>query len=311
MNTATEIKQQDVSVVQEIIKEVNGIVIDKEEAVHLMMVAILSRGHVLLEGAPGMGKTSLVKCFVKLLGLSNSRIQFTNDMLPADILGASIYEPNGGFQFHPGPVFHNIVLADEINRATPKTQSACLQAMEEKQIDIDGNHYDLPKPFYVFATQNPEESIGTFPLPESQLDRFFMRIDIGLPSRKGEQALLLNGDRHQAIEGLTPKLGTEKLEHLMLAMNKVVCSDSVIEYILDLVEKSRELSDGLSPRASQELKRAAQASAFIEGRDFVIPEDVQRVAVAVMNHRIGSDHTGVHTNSMALAKDILKSVSVA
>lgn len=297
---------------KELIEQINKVVVDKEEEIHLCLCAILAGGHVLLEGAPGMGKTSLVKSLVKSMGMDSSRIQFTNDMLPADIIGASIFEQgNSEFKFHHGPIFSNIVLADEINRATPKTQSACLQAMEEYTVDVDGVQYKLPQPFFVFATQNPEESVGTFPLPESQLDRFFMRISIGLPSRKGEKELLLNGSRANMIDKLPSLLSEEKLKDLQAKVEQVHLSDSVVDYILDIVEKSRSMSDGLSPRASQELVKAARASAYIEGRDFVIPEDVQKVAVAVMNHRIGKDISGVHIDPVALAEDILKSVSVA
>lgn len=307
-----EIQTQARNELSELLDKINNILIDKEEEVRLCLCAILSGGHVLLEGAPGMGKTSLVKSFVKSLGLESARVQFTNDMLPADIIGASVFEQKTSeFKFHKGPLFTNLLIADELNRATPKTQSACLQAMEEGEVDIDGNKYKLPKPFYVFATQNPEESVGTFPLPESQLDRFFMRIKIGLPTRKGEKDLLLGKDRNEIINSLDVLLSGEALLRAKEDMEKVHISDSIVEYILDIIEKSRSMADGLSPRASQDLIKGAKAFAYIEGRDFVVPEDVQRVAVAIMNHRIGKDHTGVHVDSIALAEDILSSVKIA
>lgn len=310
MDVATE-SRNDLKI-KSLIKNINSVIIDKEEEVHLCLVAVLCEGHVLLEGAPGMGKTSLVRSVVHSLGLENSRIQFTNDMLPADIIGASLFDASTAeFRFHRGPIFSNFVLADEINRATPKTQSACLQAMEEGRVDIDGKSYDLPKPFFVFATQNPSESIGTFPLPESQLDRFFMKIQIGLPSRNGERELLLKGDPAQKIGDLPVLYDADSLLALMKEIDRQHVSESILDYVLDIIEKSRSMSTGLSPRASQDLLRAAKASSFLEGRDFVSPEDVQRVAVAVMNHRLGEEVGSSFGDSNELAKEILNSISVA
>ncbi|MEE6251679.1 MAG: AAA family ATPase [Bdellovibrionota bacterium] len=303
------------SVHQELIEKVwleaQKCIIDKPEEIRMCMIALLSGGHMLLEGSPGMGKTSLVRTLSKLFGLDSSRIQFTNDMLPADILGTSIFDKNtNSFEFHKGPIFSNFVLADEINRATPKTQSACLQAMEESNIDIDGKHYKLPQPFYVFATQNPVENIGTFPLPESQLDRFLMRIFMKVPSRAGEKQILLGDNPANKIDSLPSILRPEMLTEIYKEVQKIHLSEVVVDYILDIVEKSRTLSTGLSPRASQDLVMAARANAYIDKRDFVIPEDVQRVAPHVMNHRLGVNHLS-GSDPISVCSEIIESIEIA
>jgi len=298
--------------IHSILDEASKVIVGKEEEIRLCLIAILSSGHVLLEGAPGLGKTSLIKTLAKLTGLNTNRIQFTNDLLPADILGASIYsKENENFRFHKGPIFSNFILADEINRATPKTQSACLQAMEEHKVNIDGQTYDLPQPFYVFATQNPSDNIGTFPLPESQLDRFFMRIAIGLPDRSAEREILKGKDRSTMIETLKPAISYEKLIALKKQVEQIHASEAIYDYLLDLVEKSRSLADGLSPRASQDFLLAAKANAFIDARDFVIPEDLQRTGIAIMNHRLGQSFGSVMTRGTEVAKQIIDSVSIA
>lgn len=299
------------SKLQEIAQWADRVIVDKAEEIRLCLISVLAGGHVLLEGSPGMGKTSLVRSLARLLGLDSNRIQFTNDMLPADILGTNIFQQqHGNFQFHAGPIFANFVLADEINRATPKTQSACLQAMEEGRVDIDGKTLPLPQPFLVFATQNPLESIGTFPLPESQLDRFLMRIFMGTPTREGEKQILLGRRSAEKMQDLPAILDAATTLKIQERVRELHVSESVVEYVLDLVEKSRAMSLGLSPRASQDLLRAAKANAFIDQRDFVVPEDVQRVAVAVMNHRLGAGKW-MEEDPQQFAGQILAAVQIA
>jgi MoxR-like ATPase len=258
-----------------------------------------------------MGKTSLVKTISKLLGLEEQRIQFTNDLLPADILGTPIFNKNSQtFNFHKGPLFSNFVLADEINRATPKTQSACLQAMEEKQVTMDGHVYELPRPFFLIATQNPQENIGTFPLPESQLDRFLMRLELGFPSREAEKGILRGRDRNLWIKELKPVMTPQDLIEMIEQIDEVTVSDSSLDYLQDIVEKSRTLSWGLSPRGARDFNKAAKAHAFIEGRNFVIPEDYQAVGVAVMNHRLRSHEDLGEKSTHQLAQEIIHSVPI-
>tara|TARA_B100001248_G_C27399598_1_gene469010 strand:+ start:6923 stop:7861 length:939 start_codon:yes stop_codon:yes gene_type:complete len=297
---------------QNILNKANEVIIGKEEEIRLCMISILAKGHVLLEGAPGLGKTSLIKTLAKLLGLKNNRIQFTNDMLPADILGSNIYNKSlAKFEFHPGPIFAHFVLADEINRATPKTQSACLQAMEEHRVNMDGFMHELPLPFFLFATQNPSDNVGTFPLPESQLDRFLMRIEMKTPSREAEKKILKGEDRNLMIEKLNPLISSDELKNLQDSIERIHVSDMILDYLLDLVSQSRTLAEGLSPRASQDFLKAAKANAFIDGRDFVIPEDLQRVGVAVMNHRLGKKNSSDLIGDQDLALQIIESTTVA
>ncbi|MCB0389668.1 MAG: AAA family ATPase [Bdellovibrionales bacterium] len=297
--------------IEQLVELVNRVIVDKEKEVKLSIACLLANGHLLLEDRPGMGKTSLVKTLSKVMGLESSRIQFTNDMLPADILGTSIFnKETQTFEFHKGPIFANFVLADEINRATPKTQSACLQAMEEYQVSIDGIRYELPSPFFLVATQDPQENIGTFPLPESQLDRFLMKTQLGFPSRKAEREIIIGKDRRQWIEELPQVLTPKDLKRYIAQANVVHISDMMLDYLQDIVEKSRTLSLGLSPRAVRDFSRAAKAWAFIEGRDFVIPEDIQAVAVAVMNHRLLSFNHSTNVDGYELAQEIIHSVIV-
>jgi MoxR-like ATPase len=290
-----------------VIEKADTIILDKKNALKLCLCSILSRGHLLIEDIPGMGKTSLVKTLSQLLGLPSNRIQFTNDMLPADILGTNIWnKANNSFKFHKGPIFSNFILADEINRASPKTQSALLQAMEESYVSIDGKHLELPDPFFLIATQNPIDKYGTFPLPDSQLDRFLMRIEIGYPSRAAEKSLLTEGPRKKMISELENVLSNDELNKIFLEVNKIHVSETVINYVQDLVEKSRTLTRGLSPRAAIDLVSAAKSWAYIEQRNYVLPEDVQEVAVSVMNHRISSEQS----SSYELAKEIIHSTPV-
>lgn len=277
---------------------VNQIVLGKEPQVRLALTCLLARGHLLVEDLPGMGKTTLSHALAQILELEFQRIQFTSDLLPGDILGTSVFDKDSGqFVFHPGPIFAELVLADEINRATPKSQSALLEAMEEGQVTIEGATRPLPEPFFVIATQNPVSSGGTFALPESQLDRFLMRLSLGYPAQAAERALLLGDSRRALLTRLEPLLDHAGLLAIQQAVTEVRVSDALVDYVLRLVEATRtqpQFAWGLSPRASLALLAAARAWAFVDGRDYVIPEDVQAVLPAVVGHRLRerSDPTG-------------------
>ncbi|WP_312932239.1 AAA family ATPase [Stutzerimonas nitrititolerans] len=277
---------------------VNQIVLGKEPQVRLALTCLLARGHLLVEDLPGMGKTTLSHALARVMGLEFQRIQFTSDLLPGDILGTSVFDKDSGqFVFHPGPIFAELVLADEINRATPKSQSALLEAMEEGQVTIEGATRPLPQPFFVIATQNPVSSGGTFALPESQLDRFLMRLSLGYPAQAAERALLLGDSRRALLTRLEPLLDHAGLLAIQQAVTEVRVSDALVDYVLRLVEATRtqpQFAWGLSPRASLALLAAARAWAFVDGRDYVIPEDVQAVLPAVVGHRLRerSDPTG-------------------
>ncbi|QSX35318.1 AAA family ATPase [Shewanella avicenniae] len=273
--------------IESITQQLQKVLIGKPRAVKLALTCMLARGHLLIEDLPGMGKTSLSQALAQTLGLSHQRIQFTSDMLPADILGVSIFDKQQAeFVFHPGPIFRQMILADEINRASPKTQSALLEAMAEQQITVDGITHHLPKPFFVIATQNPSEQSGTFPLPESQLDRFMMRISIGYPSMEAELSMLkgVTQDIHQLAQCIDPVA----LREMQQQCDQVSASDALLSYLLALVDASRNLNEGygLSPRASKALLAAAKAWAYLEGRQYLVPEDVQAVFTAVAEHRI-------------------------
>ncbi|MDY0035998.1 MAG: AAA family ATPase [Zoogloea oleivorans] len=266
------------------------IILGKEHAVRLALACVLARGHLLIEDIPGVGKTTLAHVLARLLGLQFQRIQFTSDMLPADIVGVSVFDQrDGAFRFHPGPVFSQLVLADEINRATPKAQSALLEAMEERQISAEGRTWPLPEPFFVIATQNPSDQIGTFALPESQLDRFLMRISLGYPDRAAERALLAGEDRRELLAQLPAVLQPGELETLFAAARQVHAGPRILDYVQALLAHSREASGfslGLSPRAGLALLAAARAWALLAGRDHVLPEDIQAVLPAVAGHRL-------------------------
>ena len=262
----------------------------KREAIRLATVCVLARGHVLIEDVPGVGKTTLSQALARSLGLSFQRIQFTSDLLPSDIIGVSIFnQKNQAFEFVPGPLFANVVLADEINRATPKTQSALLEAMSERRVSVERKRYALPEPFVVLATQNPLEYQGTFPLPESQLDRFMMSLALGYPPRADERELLLSGGVEEVLEQLGPAIPRETLIELQEQAARVKVAEKLTEYILSLAEATRhggEFMLGVSTRGAQSLYRATQALALCEGRGYAIPDDVQRLAVSVLSHRI-------------------------
>ena len=267
--------------IQNILDAINSIILGKSRVTKLALACLLAKGHLLIEDLPGIGKTTLAHALANILGLSFQRIQFTSDMLPADILGVSIFDRDKNqFSFHKGPIFNQLLLADEVNRATPRTQSALLEAMEERQVSMEGRTYELASPFFVIATQNPSNQIGTFPLPESQLDRFLMRLEIGYPDAEAERALLLGQNRQQMLQQLSAVISTEQLLEIQHAVKEVHISEAIIDYVQQLLTYTRE-SDlfhyGLSPRAGLGLICAAQAWAFIEQRKQLLPEDIQAV----------------------------------
>jgi len=272
------------------IGQINGHILGKREQVKLAVACLLARGHLLIEDLPGVGKTTLSHLLARTLGLDFNRVQFTSDLLPADILGVSIFERQSEqFKFHHGPIFAQVVLADEINRASPKCQSALLEAMEERQVTIEGTTYPLPEPFFVIATQNPTDQVGTFPLPESQLDRFLMVLSLGYPDRSAERDLLLGENQRAAINSLKPQITSTELLELQQQVQQVEVSEPLVEYLQRIIDKTRQSPSfalGLSPRAGLGLLRAGRAWALMEGRDFVRPDDIQAVLAAVVNHRL-------------------------
>jgi len=295
-----------------VIEQIGSLILGKDRQVRLAFACLLARGHLLIEDLPGLGKTTLAHGLAQTLGLSFRRIQFTSDLLPADILGVSIYQPDTrDFRFHAGPVFTQLLLADELNRATPKTQGALLEAMEERQITADGVTHPLPDPFFVIATQNPRHQVGTYPLPESQLDRFLMRIDMGYPDRSAERELLKGRDRRELLAALTPVLDGARLAALQRRVTEVRTADALLDYVQDLITASRRsprFVHGLSPRAGLALVAAARAWALLAGRDMVLPEDVQAVAPQVMAHRLPPAEGRAHP--LALVEELIKSVPI-
>ena len=275
---------------EQALAEANRVVLGKDAQIRLCLACLLAGGHLLIEDIPGVGKTTLAHTLARVLGLSYQRIQFTSDLLPADIIGASIFErQTETFRFHPGPIFAQLILADEVNRATPKTQSALLEAMEERQVTVDGETRALPQPFFVIATQNPLHQVGTFPLPESQLDRFLMRIELGYPGPEAERDLLRGRDRREILASLQPALEPRDLAALREAAARIHVSDALLDYLQSLVRHTRDSAgyeNGLSPRAALGLKHAAQAWALLAGRPGVLPEDLQAVLPGVVGHRL-------------------------
>ena len=296
--------------IQQLLKEANQVILGKERQIRLAVCCLLARGHLLIEDIPGVGKTTLAHTLAKLLGMNYQRIQFTSDILPADIIGASVFDgKNHEFKFHPGPIFNQMVLADEINRSTPKAQSALLEAMEEHQVTVEGVTYPLPEPFFVIATQNPSHQIGTFPLPESQLDRFLMRIELGYPDPQYERQLLTGVTRQSLISTLSTQLTPEQLHNLQQAVMGVHVSSALLDYcqaIINFTRESPEYHCGLSPRAGLALLTAAKAWTFMNNRDAVIPEDLQAVLAAVAGHRLRSGNN----DSEAIVAPILARVAV-
>ena len=295
------------------IQAVNQVVLGKEQAVRLAMACLLARGHLLIEDLPGMGKTTLSHALAQVLGLKYQRIQFTSDLLPGDFLGTSVFDRETGlFVFHPGPIFTELLLADEINRAMPKSQSALLEAMEEGQVTIEGATRPLPESFFVIATQNPSSQGGTFNLPESQLDRFLMRLSLGYPNAKAERQLLEGDGRRQLLSAVQPMIERTVLLAAQQQVSEVRASDALISYILRLVEATRthaQLAFGLSPRGSLALLAAAKAWAFLAGRDYVIPEDVQVVLPAVVSHRLREQNSPQGLGNGAIVQSLLTDVA--
>lgn len=301
------------SIFEKIISQVGKVIYGKDEEIKLCLTCLFARGHLLIEDIPGIGKTTLAKTLSRCLGLNFRRIQCTNDMLPGDILGISVFDQqSGSFTFHPGPVFTNILLSDEINRSTPKTQSSLLEAMEEQQVTVEGYSRTLEKPFFVIATQNPLEQAGTFPLPESQLDRFLMRISIGYPDRKAEMSLLKAGDTSRAGDYFEPLMDTERVLKIQEMIDAVFISDALIEYVQDILvftRKSPSFYTGLSPRAGLSIIRAAKSWAFIHGRDYGLPEDIKKVIIPVTAHRLRAS-SGYKELTPSELWDLLKEVPV-
>lgn len=298
-------------VTDKVIDQLNTILLGKDQQVRLAVCGLLARGHLLIEDIPGMGKTTLSHALARTMGLSYQRIQFTNDLLPADVLGFSMYDKEAGkLVFHPGPIFAQVVLADEINRASPRTQSALLEAMEERQVSIEGETRPLPHPFFVIATQNPVEQGGTYPLPESQLDRFLMRLRLGYPDPRAERELLEGEDRRSMTDQMLPQMTEQELELLQQAVGRVTASPALLDYVQRLLEQSRRMPGllyGLSPRAGLGLLRSARAWALMNGRHHVLPDDVQAVFAAVAEHRLEQGESG---KSSERVRQLLSSVSV-
>ncbi|MGX9188068.1 AAA family ATPase [Stenotrophomonas rhizophila] len=305
----TDVLRQSLRAAQD---QVNGLVLGKAQEVRLAFVALLSGGHLLIEDLPGLGKTTLAHALASSLGLGFQRVQFTSDLLPADVLGVSVYDAGSRqFQFHPGPVFTHVLLADEINRAPPRTQSALLEAMAEQQVTLDGVTHPLPDPFFVIATQNPVDLSGTFPLPDSQLDRFLLRLALGYPNPESERELLRGTDRRHLIAQATARLSEVEVRTLRQAVGQVHASEALITYVQALLARSRQHAGvrvGLSPRAGLALLRAAKAHALLLGRAHVVPEDVQTLFVAVAGHRLVPEAEA--SNGPALARAILQTVQV-
>ncbi|WP_305909844.1 MoxR family ATPase [Methylomarinum sp. Ch1-1] len=294
----------------QLLDSANQIILGKQQQIRLAVCCLLAKGHLLIEDIPGVGKTTLSHTLAQLFGLNYQRIQFTSDILPADIIGSSVFDAeNHRFTFHPGPIFKQMILADEINRSTPKAQSALLEAMEEHQVTVEGETYPLPQPFFVVATQNPSHQIGTFPLPESQLDRFLMRIELGYPNQQAERELLTGRRRYDLIDSLEVKLPPEQLSQMQQAVGEVHVSPALLDYLQAIIAFTRQSGEyhcGLSPRAGLALLTAAKAWAFMDQRNAVIPEDVQAVLAAVAGHRIRSGST----DSDAIVAPILNQVAI-
>jgi MoxR-like ATPase len=302
----------------ELQRAIARVVKGKDDVIHLALTALLARGHLLIEDVPGVGKTTLAQALARSFHCSFQRIQFTSDLLPSDVIGISVYNPaTQEFEFKPGPIFANIIVADEINRTTPKTQSALLEAMNESQITVDNNTRPLPQPFLVLATQNPIEHHGTYPLPESQLDRFLMRIRMGYPSRESEKEIIRN---HSAghPDPIKPIMDASDVVAMQQAISRVKVEESLLDYALEIIERTRQteqLSLGVSPRGAVMLHRAAQARAFLEGRDYCLPDDFKRLIVPVFAHRVVVSSRYVSTQKKseqaeAILRDIIETMRV-
>jgi MoxR-like ATPase len=304
---------------QQVIHQTEQVILGKPHQIRLALACLLARGHLLIEDLPGVGKTTLAHVLARTLGLQFQRIQFTSDMLPADILGVSVYQrptadaTAGDFKFHHGPIFNQMILADEINRATPKTQSALLEAMEEQQVTIEGQTHPLPSPFFVIATQNPSYQIGTFPLPESQLDRFLMRIQLGYPDAQAERGLLSGLERREIVAQLSPQMDAAGLGALQQQAKQIFVSAALLDYVQAILRHTRESAryvHGLSPRAGLSLLAAARAWALLDGRNAVLPEDVQTVLPGVASHRLQSVQDVQISDGDKLARELIQAVAI-
>jgi len=318
MSTAAA-PSRDAPALQRALDALGAVVLGKTQQLKLCLTCLLSRGHLLIEDVPGVGKTTLAHALAQVLGLGWQRVQFTSDLLPADIIGVSIFDrANQHFRFRQGPIFTHLLLADEVNRASPRTQSALLEAMEERQVSVDGTTYPLAEPFFVVATQNPHEQLGTFPLPESQLDRFLMRVRLGYPDAAHERELLRSGDRRDMIRQLEPVLGPEAVIRAQALVRTIHLSEPLLDYAQSLIARTRDRSDlklGLSPRAGQGLIRCAQAWALLAGRSAVLPEDVQAVLPAVVTHRLerreaGRAGSNLSETALDLTEELIRAVPV-
>jgi MoxR-like ATPase len=302
------------AVVDQARQALGTIILGKDEQISLALACLLARGHLLIEDLPGLGKTMLAQALARVLGLSFRRIQFTSDLLPADIIGVSVFrQESGEFEFQPGPVFAQLILADEVNRATPKAQSALLEAMEEQQVSVDGSTRELPTPFFVVATQNPGDQIGTFPLPESQLDRFLMRVEIGYPNEASERELIAGEDRRAMLKDIEAVTGPDMLITLQQSAREVPITDALVSYVQALVRHTRESADieiGLSPRGAQALVAAARAHAFVEKHSGVYPDDVQAVFASVAGHRLKPAGSTRFRSPAELCQHVLDSVAI-
>ena len=297
-----------------VIHQTEQVILGKSHQIKLALTCLLARGHLLIEDIPGVGKTTLAHVLARSLGLQFQRIQFTSDMLPADILGVSVFQrDSAAFKFHAGPIFAQMILADEVNRATPKTQSALLEAMEEQQVTIEGVTRPLPVPFFVIATQNPTHQVGTFPLPESQLDRFLLRIQLGYPDAQAERSLLAGVERREIVAKLTPQMEAAELLALQQQARQVFVSPALLDYIQAILRHTRETAryvHGLSPRAGLSLLAAARAWALLDGRNAVIPEDVQAVLPGVASHRLQSTQEVRATDVSKMARELIAAVAI-
>jgi MoxR-like ATPase len=297
-----------------VLDQVNDVILGKEPQIRLILACLLARGHVLIEDLPGVGKTTLAHALARSLGLKFQRIQFTSDLLPADIVGVSVFDRDvSAFKFHPGPIFAQMILADEVNRATPKAQSALLEAMEEQQVTTEGETRPLPQPFFVIATQNPSHQIGTFPLPESQLDRFLMCVHLGYPDVRAERMLLEGEDRRRMVSNLGSCMSGEELLGLQEAVREVHVSAALLDYVQAILSHTRQAAEfqaGLSPRSGLNLLHGARAWAFLDSRTFVIPEDVQAVLPSVVAHRLQGSGGRRFADSETAVKRLLSQVAI-
>ena len=310
----SKIRNAATAILQHATDSIGQVILGKDEQIRLALTCLVARGHLLIEDLPGVGKTTLAHAIAQVMGLDFQRIQFTSDLLPADVLGVAVYDrERASFEFHKGPVFSNFVLADEVNRATPKTQSALLEAMEEYQVTVEGETRDLPTPFFVIATQNPMHQIGTYPLPESQLDRFLMRLHLGFPDRQAERELLQGEDRRELIEHISPVLDGAKLVSIQKQAANIHVSNALLDYVQSLLEFTRMspmFEFGLSPRGGLALLSSAKALALIEGKEFVLPEHIKQVLPSVVNHRLVMTSDELETRKQTAADFICDTVPV-